>query len=139
MMSRNITSPLSLAYQNSFCTIVSWCQAQLFSYKRSTSVTGIATLLIGTVLQSQPAKASQAPVNNQSHLSRVHMKHYYLYYYYYYFYYSYYHNYLKCIALKVPQLRQAHSPGGTLTQALQQPYGGYCLTRQCSKEYIKLM
>ena len=36
--------------------------------------------------------------------------------------------YLKYLALKASQLRQAHRPRGTLTQTVKQPYSIYCLT-----------
>ena len=36
--------------------------------------------------------------------------------------------YLKYLALKAGQLRHVSRPGGTLTEAVKQPYGACCLT-----------
>ena len=61
-------------------------------------------------------------------------QYYHYYHHYYYYFYHYHHNYfyyhLKYFPLKAGQSKQAHKPGGTLTQAVKQPYGICCLTGQ---------
>ena len=47
-----------------------------------------------------------------------------------------YYDYLKHLALKARQLRQACRPGGTLTQAVKQPYCVRCLTGHFFKRVI---
>ena len=77
MMSRNIIVPLQPRLLKHFCRVLSWWQAHGYSQELPPPylLTSIATLLIGSVSQSQLTKASYAQVQySQSQLSRVRLK-----------------------------------------------------------------